>query len=99
MILPNKLKNEERFIKIGEESYKVDCSKNTMIEVMALMEQESNSIAAMEASMEKLIGKEGKDAIEARGLNLEDYKTVWIAIQAAASGETYETAEARFQNA
>lgn len=98
--ITGKLKNEEKSIKLGDHVFRVDDTKNTMMEVMALFEQsQSNDIAAIDAVIEKLLGKKASAEIDKMNLRFEDYKVIFIALMACVSNETYEEAESRFQKA
>lgn len=96
--ITGKIKNEEKFIKLGEKSYKVDDSKNTVIQVMAMFESGSSDMEQMEKALELLLGKQAKKDIDAMNLSFEDYKVPFIAVMACVSGKTYEQAEADFRN-
>lgn len=94
----NHLKNEQKFIQIGDTRYKVDDSKNTVTKVMAMFESGNSDIDQMEQALEMMLGKEAKKAIDDMNLSFEDYKVPFIAVMACVSGKTYEQAEADFRD-
>lgn len=96
--ITNKIKNEQKFIKLGDKSYKVDDTKNTVIKVMALFESEGSEIENMENALKLLLGKEAFKDIEAMNLSMEDYRVPFIAVMACVTGKTYEQTEADFRN-
>ena len=94
--ITSRIKTEPKFIKIGDDSYKVDDRKNTVLEVM----QELNSangtdVAVMDSVLGKLIGKDAVKKMEE--YTLENYKTVFIAVMAQVQGVTYEECESSFR--
>ena len=96
--ITNKIKNEQKFITLGEKHYKVDDSKNTMVKVMAMFDNGGNDVAQMEQALEMLLGKEAKADIDALNLNMEDYRVPFIAVMACVTGKTYEQTEADFRD-
>ena len=95
--ITNKIKNEAKFVKLGEKTYKVDDSKNTVTKVMALFDGDGSEIENMENALKLLLGKEGFKDIEAMNLSMDDYKVPFIAVMACVTGKTYEQAEADFR--
>lgn len=96
--ITTKIKQEPAFIKIGDQSFEVDKSKNTMIEVMAKLNEE-DSIENLDIAIGKMLGKDGKKAIDGMKLDFKAYQTVFIAVMACAMDLTFEEAEARFHKA
>ena len=96
--ITGKLKYEPKFIQIGDKSYKVDDSKNTVTKVMALFEGGGSEIEHMDKALALLLGKEAFKAIEAMNLSMEDYRVPFIAVMACVTGKTYEEAEADFRD-
>jgi len=94
--ISNKIKNEQKFIKLGDKNYKVDDSKNTVIRALDLINKE-DGVSSQDKALELLLGKTAHKEIEAMNLNLEDYKVVFIAVMACINGDTYEKTEERFR--
>lgn len=93
--ISNKIKNEEKFITYNGKNYKVNDTKNNVLEAMELIDKSSGA-RVMEELVEKMLGKKALKEIEDLNLNMDDYKVIYIAIMACISGETYEKAEERF---
>ena len=96
--ITGKIKNEPKFIKLGDDTYKVDDSKNTVTKVMALFNEGGSEMENMEKVLELLLGKKAKKAIDDMNLSMEDYQVPFIAVMACVTGKTYEQAEADFRN-
>lgn len=96
--ITGKIKNEQKFIKLGDKTYKVDDSKNTVTKVHAMFESGTSDVDQMEKALEMLLGKEAKKDIDAMNLTFDDYKVPFIAVMACVSGKSYEDAEADFRN-
>ena len=93
--ISGRIKQCPKFVKIGEKSFKVDDSKNTVLEVMQIMENNSSSDAAMmDNILTKLLGQDAKKYTDT--LSFDDFKVVFIAVMAAVQGTTYEECEATF---
>ena len=98
--ISSKLSNEKPRIKIAEGTeYEVNNSKNTML----LISQELNNIdknetKAMDKAVELALGKEAFKEIESMELSFNDYKTLFIAVMAGVSGQTYEEVESNMKN-
>ena len=94
--ITSKIKNEAKFIKYGEKTYKVDDRKNTILEVHAILNANKEAtIATIDEVMVKLVGKEAvKDFA---GLNYEDYLVPFFAAMACVQGKSYEETEATFR--
>ncbi len=96
--ITSKLQQEEKVLKIGEKEFTVDDSKNTVIQAMAIMDEEdTDSIEAMDRAIQLLLGEQGAADLDALGLSFAGYKNVFMAVIALASGTTYEEMEQRFQ--
>jgi predicted transcriptional regulator len=94
--ITSKIKNETKFIKYGEKTYRVDDRKNTIIEVHAILNANKEAtIATIDEVMGKLIGKDAvKDFAD---LNYEDYLVPFFAAMACVQGKSYEETEAAFR--
>jgi len=99
--ITDKLKRTDKYIELEGTEYKVDGSKNAFIEALAMMDTLSaeNDFTQIDKIFERLCGKEFGEAVEALNLDIEDTKTVLIAVLAAAQGISYEEAEERFRKA
>lgn len=95
--ITQKIKQEPKFIKIGEATYQVNDSKNNMIEAMGLMSNADGDVKAMDLAVKKLLGAKAFAEIEKLNLTFDSYKVVFIGIMAAVNELTYEEAEARFR--
>lgn len=93
--ITSRINNEPKFVKIGENSYKVDDRKNTVLQVMQMMEQDGTGITAIDSALEKLIGREAVKAME--DYSLENIQTVFIAVMACVRGVSYEECEKSFR--
>lgn len=100
--ITSKLALEEKILKIGDQEFRVDDSKNTVLQAMAAVERTEGSdtggFTAMDKALELLIGEDAVKALDAMHLNLEGYKNVFIAVMSLASGISFEEAEQRFQS-
>lgn len=96
--ITGKIKNEEKFIKYGDKTYKVDDRKNTMLKIHAIMnERQTGDLNDIEKIMELLIGK---DAVkDFNDLRYEDYLVPFYAAMACVQNKTYEEVENSFRNA
>ena len=96
--ITNKIKNEEKFIKFGEKTYKVDDRKNTVIKAQAILAgANSNDMETIGAALAELIGAEAVKDFD--GLPLEDYLIPFYAVMACVNGKSYEETEEMFRNA
>lgn len=97
--ISGKLSREPIFINIGDNlTFKVDDRKNTIMEVLQLVDG-SNDPSYMDEVVKKLLGKEAFKQIEALELSLNDYTVIFKALMAIVSGTSYEEFDKRFQNA
>ena len=78
-------------------TYEVNNTKNTMLLLQQYMSEDHGDIETVGRTLEMLLGKDAAAELDALNLPLDEIKTVFIAVMAAASGEDYEEAEARFQ--
>lgn len=93
--ISGRIKNQPKFIKIGKKSYRVDDRKNTILEIMQIMDEEgSGDIATIDKVIGKLLGANAKKELD---YSLEDYQTIFIACMAAVQGVTFEECENSFR--
>ena len=95
--ITNKIKNEEKFIKLYDKTYKVDDSKNTVLKVMSILEKEGEAVA-MDKAIELILGKEAKKYIDSLNLSVQDYQVPFIAVMACVNNVSYEVMEEQFRN-
>ena len=95
--ITNKIKNEEKFIKLYDKTYKVDYSKNTVLKVMSILEKEGEAVA-MDKAIELILGKEAKKYIDSLNLSVQDYQVPFIAVMACVNNVSYEAMEEQFRN-
>lgn len=93
--ITSRISNEPKFVKIGEKSYKVDDRKNTVLEVMQLMDEGGTGVSTIDKALEKLVGKDAVKDFEE--YSLADYQTVFIAVMACVQGVSYEECEKSFR--
>lgn len=96
--ITNRLSYEPTFLVIGNESYKVDDRKNTVIEIMQILETNNNGLEVMDEVFKKALGIDNFNKINEQGISFADYQIYFIAIMAALMNLTYEEAEKRFQD-
>lgn len=101
--ITSKLQKEEKVLKIGEQEFHIDDTKNAVMKAMAAIESTEEGgtagFSAIDKALEILIGKEGVEKLDGMDLNFKGYQNVFIAVMSLASGTSYEEAEQRFQNA
>ena len=95
--ITNKIKNEEKFIKLYDKTYKVDDSKNTVLKVMSILEKEGEAVA-MDKAIELILGKEATKYIDSLNLSVQDYQVPFIAVMACVNNVSYEAMEEQFRN-
>ena len=95
--ITNKIKNEEKFIKLYDKTYKVDDSKNTVLKVMSILEKEGEAVA-MDKAIELILGKEAKKYIDSLNLSVQDYQVPFIAVMACVNNVSYAAMEEQFRN-
>lgn len=94
--ITGRIKNQPKFIKIGGKTYKVDDRKNTILEIMQIMDKEgSGNIATIDKVLGKLLGGNAKKDFD--GYSIADFQTVFIACMAAVQGVSFEECERSFR--
>lgn len=94
--ITGKIKNEQKFIKYGGKTYKVDDRKNTIVEVYALLNEAGGTdIKTVDNIMTKLLGAEALKDFD--GLSFSDYLVPFFAAMACVQNKTYEEIEASFR--
>lgn len=91
--ITDKLSNEKSTIVIGENSYEINDSMET---VFKFEELSTTGNSGMISAMEMALGKEACDEIGVSKLSVENFKILTTAVLAAMQGVTYEEAAARF---
>jgi hypothetical protein len=96
--ITDKIKNETKFIKYGDKTYKVDDRKNTIIKVYSIIDQAAGAdVQMIEQVMKELLGKEAAKDFD--GLSFEDYMVPFFAVMACVQSKSYEEVEASFRKA
>lgn len=105
--ITGRITNELPIVRITEElTVTVNNRKNTILNVRAMvleMQKKAqtdsgyNETTLMSKVIEMLTGKKSADEIEKLDLPYPEYKIVYDALMAAATGESLEDVEARFQ--
>lgn len=80
-------------------TYEVNNGKNTMLLLQQYMGEGHGSLEMVDHTVKLLLGEKAAKEIDKMDLPMDALKTVYLAVMAAASGEDYEEAEARFQSA
>lgn len=95
--ITGKIKNEEKFVKYGDKTYKVDDRKNTVLKAFAAIDKaDGANIQMIDDAMAALLGK---DAVkDFAGLNYEDYLVPFFAALACVQNKTYEEVERSFRD-
>jgi hypothetical protein len=98
--ISKKITNERPTLKLGEgKEYPIDDSKNTMLLLgQKLKEVGTEDIKVLDEIVRMTLGEEAAKEIDAMKLSVSSYQCIVIAIMAAATGEEYEAAEARFRS-
>ena len=78
-------------------TYEVNNGKNNMLLLQQYMSEEHGDIEMLFRAIDTLLGKKASEEIDKLDLPLDALETVYLAVMAAASGEDYEEAEARFR--
>ncbi len=96
--ITSKLKQEEKFLKIGDVQLRVDDSKNTVISALAELESDKarSDVENTDLALAWLLGEEGKKKLDEMALNLSDYKEVFTAVMSLVSDVSLEEMEQRF---
>jgi hypothetical protein len=97
--ISKKITNERPTLKLGEgKVYEIDDSKNTMLLLGQKMKQGSaEDIEVLDDIVKMTLGEKAAKEIDAMKLSVSSYQSIVIAIMAAAAGEEFEAAEARFR--
>lgn len=109
--ISGKITNQLPMIRIADDKvYTVNNRKNTILNVQAMVQEaerkarknkeeggELDETKLMNKAMEMLIGTKAVNEIEEMNLPLPEYKIVYQAIMAAATGTNIEEVEQRFQ--
>lgn len=94
-----KITMEKPTVTFCGKTYEVNNGKNNMLLVQQYLGEEHGDIEMLFRVVEMLLGKKASEEIDKLDLPLDALKTVYLAVMAAASGEDYEEAEARFHTA
>lgn len=105
--ITKKITNELPMVKITDELVvTVNNRKNTIMSLQAMVEEEErkskeagtfNELDMIRKSMVVLVGAKAADEVESLNLPLPEYKTVYQAVMAAATGASMEEVASRFQ--
>ena len=96
--ISNKIKNEEKFVVYQGKHYKVNDSKNTVLQVQALLTSAKEvTIETVDQAMTYLIGADAVRDFE--GFCYEDYLVPFFAVMACVQGKSYEETEKAFRAA
>lgn len=80
-------------------AYEVNNGKNNMLLLQEYMDEEHGDVDRLSHTLEMLLGKRAMEELDRLDLPLDELKTVYVAVMAAAMGEDMEEAEARFHTA
>jgi hypothetical protein len=96
-----KLTNERPRLKLAEGvEFEIDNRKNTVLILdQRLKEMDFSDLKQVDEALELLLGEESVQKINEMNISFADYQTIFMAALAGATGEEYETVEARFQRA
>ena len=93
--ITSKIKNEQKFIVYNGKHYKVNDSKNTIIKVFAIIdENDGASMEMIDKVLEELLGKEAVKDFE--DLSYQDYLVPFFAAMACVQNKSYEDVEQSF---
>lgn len=92
--ITDKLSSEKPVIVIGEKSYTVNDSMETVFKFEELAKSGNEG---MQKAMKAALGEEACEEIGIGNLSVGNFKVLTTALLAAMQGSTYEEAEARFQ--
>lgn len=106
--ISKKITNELPMVKITDELVvTVNNRKNTILNMQAMVQEAQkkakdgdgtfDEIALMNKTLEMLIGAKAAKEIEKMDLPLPEYKVIYQAVMAAATGTSLEEVESRFQ--
>lgn len=95
--ITSKLTNERPVLKLGKgKEYPIDNRKNTVFQIQALMDAETEGTAYLDEVLELALGKEAVKEINESDISFEDFQVIFVAALAGALGEDFEVVEARF---
>ena len=97
--ITNRLNREPRFICIGEKNYKVNCSKNAVLEVMELQTNGGAELETIDKILKVLLGSEAFRELEDMELPYDNWQVIFIATLACAMNKTYEEIDESFREA
>lgn len=93
--ITDKIKNEQKFLEYDGKKYVVNASKNAVTEAMAIFSSAGDDIVgSIGKVLYCLLGDAAKDFDE---MDFVDYRTVFVAVMALATGRTYEETEKSFR--
>lgn len=96
--ISSKITLEKPTVAFCGKSYEVNNGKNTMLLLQQYMEEDGHGdVDRLSHTLEMLLGKAAAKELDALDLPLDDLKTVYLAVMAAATGADFEETEARFQ--
>lgn len=97
--ISKKITNERPVLRLAEDKvYEIDDSKNTMLLLNQKIKNEDMEDLSVLDEIEKVVlGEEAVKEIDEMKLSTESHQNIVIAIMAAATGEDFEVAEARFR--
>jgi hypothetical protein len=105
--ITKRITNELPMVKITDDIVvTVNNRKNTILNMQAMVQEVQkkskdgtfDEVGLMTKSLEMLIGAKATKEVEDMDLPLPEYKTVYQAVMAAATGSTLEEVEGRFQD-
>lgn len=94
--ITDKLTNDNPIIKIGDKTYAVNNSKNTVLQIQKYTETHKDD--AIDIIVKLALGEEAFDDIEKMQLSMNSYKNIITAIMAAVMEMEFEEAEKHFRN-
>ena len=92
-----KITGERPTVAFSGKTYEVDNGKNNMLLLQQYMTEKHSDVELLIHALELLLGKKASAEVDALNLPLNELQTVYIAVMAAAAGEDYDEAMARFQ--
>jgi xanthine/uracil permease len=92
--ITGRIRTEEVFIVVDGQEYKIDTSKNAMMEAMALVQADEEH--GMDKALDKLLGKKAAAELTA-GISWAGYQALFVSVMAEVTQVPYEEAEARFR--
>ncbi len=96
--ITGKLTNEKPRVRISEDfEFEVNTSKNAVIKMQMLANENLPDIELMDEGLKILMGDEAYSRLEAMDLTVDGYKTVYTAVMACINNESFEDAAKRFQ--